>query len=274
VTVAEDNGASGPARPGGTAARTLGRQVRAPKMAEMVASQLRRRIITGELAEGDSLPSEATLVAQFGVSRPTLREAFRVLESESLITIRRGAHGGGRVMVPDRVVAARYTGLILEYGGTTVEDVYDARVELEAPCAAALARSRTDLDLADLRSALRRHEAMRTDYAEKIRAHVEFHGLLVRLAGNKTMTMLSQLMEHIIATANISQTVNRDKSNMAERVDRSAARSHRRVIELIERGDADAAEGFWREHLVRAEEYVLRGQHTRTVLDLLSAEVY
>ena len=44
---------------------------------------------------------------RFGVSRPTLREAFRGLESESLISVRRGAHGGARVHLPNADVAGR-----------------------------------------------------------------------------------------------------------------------------------------------------------------------
>ena len=79
-----------------------------PKMAELIGDVLRRQIVHGDLKEGDALPSEAVLMEQFGVSRPTLREAFRVLESESLITIRRGAHGGARVKSPDQKIAARY----------------------------------------------------------------------------------------------------------------------------------------------------------------------
>src|SRR5207245_2326520 len=63
----------------------VGRQVRVPKTAELVARSLRRQIIRGELGQGEALPSESALMEQFGVSRPTLREAFRVLESESLI---------------------------------------------------------------------------------------------------------------------------------------------------------------------------------------------
>ena len=68
--------------------------VKVPKTAELVATQLRNQIVRGDLREGDALPPEAALMAQFGVSRPTLREAFRVLESEALISVRRGARGG------------------------------------------------------------------------------------------------------------------------------------------------------------------------------------
>ena len=82
--------------------------VRVPKAGEMVASQLRRQIVLGELKEDDQLPSESVLMEQFGVSRPTLREAFRILEAEGAITVRRGVRGGARVQVPDINVAARH----------------------------------------------------------------------------------------------------------------------------------------------------------------------
>ena len=70
--------------------RQVGRNIRAVKTGEMIASFLRSKIVRGEFAEGDSLPPEAELMRQFEVSRPTLREAFRILETESLIVIRRG----------------------------------------------------------------------------------------------------------------------------------------------------------------------------------------
>ena len=68
----------------------VGQIVRAPKTAELIAGHIRRQIVRGELREGDTLPSELNLMEQFGVSRPTLREAFRILEAESLISVRRG----------------------------------------------------------------------------------------------------------------------------------------------------------------------------------------
>jgi GntR family transcriptional regulator, transcriptional repressor for pyruvate dehydrogenase complex len=72
------------------------------------------------------LPPESELMEQFGVSRPTLHEAFRVLESESLIQMQHGVRGGARVTSPTKQTLARYAGLILEYEGVTLKDVYDA----------------------------------------------------------------------------------------------------------------------------------------------------
>ncbi|WP_250291830.1 GntR family transcriptional regulator, partial [Frankia sp. CiP1_Cm_nod1] len=132
----------------------VGRRVRVPKTAELVAARLRRQIVRGELVEGDALPPEAVLMEQFGVSRPTLREAFRVLESEALISVRRGAHGGARVHTPNGDVAARYAALVLEYRGTTIADVHQARALLEPPCVRRLAQRHTEEDLARLRAAL------------------------------------------------------------------------------------------------------------------------
>src|SRR3954464_4046474 len=131
-----------------------GTQVRVPKSAELVAKSLRLQIVKGDLKEGDSLPSEAVLGQQFGVSRPPLREAFRILESEQLITIHRGARGGGRVHAPNGDVAARYAALVLQYRGTTLRDVYTARAVIEPASARTLAAKRTNQQLKVLRAAL------------------------------------------------------------------------------------------------------------------------
>src|SRR5581483_5962264 len=135
-------------------AKDVGARVRVPKMAELVASDLRRRILRGELVENDALPSESALMERFGVSRPTLREAFRVLESESLISVRRGAHGGARVHLPNADSAARQAALVLEHRGVSMRDVYEARGVIEPGCAAMLAANRTPADLDELRAAL------------------------------------------------------------------------------------------------------------------------
>jgi GntR family transcriptional repressor for pyruvate dehydrogenase complex len=72
----------------------IGTVMRAPKTGELIATHLRRQIVRGELLPGETLPAESQLMEQYGVSRPTLREAFRILESETLISVRRGSRGG------------------------------------------------------------------------------------------------------------------------------------------------------------------------------------
>src|SRR4030095_16201164 len=124
--------------------------VRVPKTAELVASQLRRQIVRGDLKEGDALPPESALMEQFGVSRPTLREAFRVLESEALISVRRGARGGARVHTPNGDVAARYAGLVLQFRGATLADVYEARRTIELAAVSKLARGVSEAKLKPL----------------------------------------------------------------------------------------------------------------------------
>jgi GntR family transcriptional regulator, transcriptional repressor for pyruvate dehydrogenase complex len=150
-------------------------------MAEVVASRLRKQIIDGDLLEGDSLPSEA--VEQFGVSRPTLREAYRVLESEALITVRRGAHGGARVHVPDSDVVARYAALVLGYRTVTLRDVYAARAVLEPGCAAMAAQRRPTANLDQLWAAMADAGRCAGDSIRFIEQETSFHKLLVSASG-------------------------------------------------------------------------------------------
>src|SRR5215475_15838370 len=144
--VADDNGL---VRSTDGAGRQIGHNIRPLKTGEMIASYLRGKIVRGELAEGDCLPSEVELMRQFDVSRPTLREAFRILETESLIELRRGARGA-RITAPSIEVAARYVGLLMQTSRTTVSDVYEARSLLEPVAAGLLATRRSRQDLADL----------------------------------------------------------------------------------------------------------------------------
>lgn len=229
--------------------------VRLPKAAELVAAGLRRQIIRGEVAEGVMLPPESDLMARFGVSRPTLREAFRVLESEGLITMRRGARGGARVQLPVREVAARYAAFTLEYRGVTIRDVYDARTALEIPSVGKLALDRTDADLAVLDAALSAQEAAAQDPRELTRLHGDFHPLLVRLAGNQTLTLLNEMLHEIVEVANTSLKPGSAADLARARV--STSKAHRRLVEHIAARDQRRAEDLWRRHLREAGGYLL-----------------
>jgi DNA-binding FadR family transcriptional regulator len=250
----------------------VGQRVRVPKTAELVAAHLRRQIVRNELHEGDALPPEAVLMAQFGVSRPTLREAFRVLEAEALISVRRGAHGGARVHTPDVDVAARYAGLVLEHRGATLADVYEATGLVEPTCAVTLAERRSESDLARLKESLAEGEAAlknTADDAEIQAVHDAFHTLVVSLAGNQTLLVLTRMMRGIVDAANATMAM-QSPSGTARRAARKGQRAHEHLVAAIEQGDTQAASTCWATHLAAADEYVTSGLGNRNVLDLLS----
>lgn len=249
--------------------RTVGQALHMPKMAELISDSLRRQIVRGELKEGEALPSEAVLMEQFRVSRPTLREAFRVLESESLITIRRGAHGGARVKGPDSRMAARYAGLILEYRGTTLRDVFDARSVIESECAGLAARHRTSSDLNRL-EALYEAISETDDLAERIVKHGEFDAAVVETSGNQTFVVLVSMLRSIIDKSTQESVRATADSPAALKANSDAHRAHRRLIDLIRKRDVEGAVAHWRRHLDLAEDFVLStGVSDHSVLDLI-----
>jgi GntR family transcriptional regulator, transcriptional repressor for pyruvate dehydrogenase complex len=132
-----------PVRKTNPIATTGGGTVRSPKTAELVARSLRRMVVDGDLKDGDYLPNEAELMTHFGVSRPTLREAVRLLESERLVEVRRGSRTGARVRMPGPEIVARPVGLLLEVAGATMADVMVARSGIEPLAARLLAEQGT-----------------------------------------------------------------------------------------------------------------------------------
>jgi GntR family transcriptional regulator, transcriptional repressor for pyruvate dehydrogenase complex len=105
---------------GGMAARAL--SFRPPKTAELIAEAVRADIRNGVLRAGSRLPGEAVLMETYSVSRPTLREALRMLEHDEVIEIRRGAHGGAAVRSPSGRPLARAIGDLVALTSAGVVD--------------------------------------------------------------------------------------------------------------------------------------------------------
>jgi GntR family transcriptional regulator, transcriptional repressor for pyruvate dehydrogenase complex len=239
--------------------------LREPKMADRVATVLRRMLVRGEITEGTMLPPESELMERFGVSRPTLREAFRVLESESLIKVERGVRGGARVHRPRRETLARYAGLILEYEGVTLKDVYDARITIETPMVVQLAKDQNEAVIAELEEIVNREAQLKG--TEAIDARTDFHAAIARLSGNKTLQMINEMLHHIIEKGN--RSLQPSTGPRAEQAARRSSKTHRMVLDLIKAGDADKAGELWSRHLRKAEEFLLSGSELSTVVDLL-----
>ena len=219
----------------------------APKAAEVAVATLRRRIILGLLAEGDTLPSEDDLLVELGVSKPTLRQAIRILESESLVTVRRGSHGGIHVTVPRVETAAGYAATVLEYRGATTADLFEAAVALEGPCAARLARAWTPEQLESLRAAAVSDAAI-TDSRLLLRRENDFHRMVIEFAGNATLQVLCGIVRELIDAATARYLTGTGPEVHGPAV-AAGAHAHGRFVDLVEHRDADAAEALWSRHI-------------------------
>jgi DNA-binding FadR family transcriptional regulator len=209
------------------------------------------------------------LMEQFGVSRPTLREAFRILEAEGAISVRRGVRGGARVQVPDIGVAARHVGLVLQYRGALLSDVYEVRGILEPAAARMTATRRTSADLARLQQVLDRHRESVEDPGGAFAADAEFHRLIVELSGSETLQVLTAMVTDIIRKGDRSYADSDDWHHEQELV-KVAIRAHTRLVELIRRRRGEEAEEHWRRHLAESAKIVLGDRTTATVVELLS----
>jgi GntR family transcriptional repressor for pyruvate dehydrogenase complex len=239
-------------------------KVRVPKVAELVASQIRREIVKGFIVEGEALLPESELMAEFGVSRPTLREAFRILESESLISVTRGSRGGARVHAPKVTSVARYAGLYLQYKGTTLEDVQAARAVIEPPAARLLAQRTNPKACQELRRLIAEEKVVEEDPERFAELSTRFHERLMEFSGNETLALVVCMLHDIVekhAEASLGEEL------IVKRV-RHALRSQEKLIQFVEAGDEDGAEKHWRQHVVNAGQAMLRRAGRKSVVDL------
>ncbi|MCK9541645.1 MAG: GntR family transcriptional regulator [Novosphingobium sp.] len=179
-------------------ANSRGRKLRVKKASQLIADELKADIINGILKVGDSLPSEAVLTERYGVSRPTFREAIRILEAEDLVRTTRGGRGGAKIQAPSTERAAFYAGLVLQTNDATVRDVLHTRAAI-VPLAAKLAAEQPrTCDFSTLRLCLDRIDASQKDSRMLFRQQQAFEAEIFELSRSKTMQMISRILEIVI----------------------------------------------------------------------------
>ncbi|MFT3754442.1 MAG: FCD domain-containing protein [Pseudoxanthomonas sp.] len=255
------------------ATRKLGRTParKPPKIAEVVASQLRGRIVRGELQPGEALPGEAAMMLHYGVSRQTLREALRVLESESLLSISRGVNGGPRVLESSTDMVTRQFGLVLQRQGTTLDDVFEARLVIEPEAVRLLTQHAYQHAPATLRECITAQETVIDDDEALAHATVRFHESLVELSGNQTLSLMLKtingVFEKHISTVSLLAAGKVDTTKNK----RLGLRAQSRLADLIESGDAEQAAAYWHTHLQAIGKILLRTHGPTRVVDVLES---
>jgi GntR family transcriptional regulator, transcriptional repressor for pyruvate dehydrogenase complex len=218
-----------------------------PKAARMVADTLRERILAKQVATGSHLPTADELLAEFGVSRATLREALNVLESEGLVRLRRGPGGGAIVTAPDGLAITRSLDSLLRFEGTTVEQVMEVRLVVD-PLAARLAALHAEpAELALIAASVERQARpdVLAAHEEWFRENLHFHWTIAAASHNPLVRVLSESLHNIVLTGGMPIAFEESER-------RGSIAGHAAIHERIAARDPDGAAATVREHLERS----------------------
>ncbi|WP_339948079.1 FadR/GntR family transcriptional regulator [uncultured Albimonas sp.] len=231
-----------------------------PKASDVLADRLRDLIVSGRFSPGEALPPERELAADSGLSRSSVREALRLLETEGLLTTRAGRAGGSVVTRPGRGSIARSVELFVRAHGMGLGALLDCRLAVEPMLARLAARNRTEAQLAEISAIHERFVASVDEVPAYKRINLDWHLAVARASGNEP---LMALMEAVTAPIRDAQEY---RHVTTPDLRRGAVRAHSVILEAIAARDGEAAfkrmerhVGAYRDIALRREEVVAAG---------------
>lgn len=221
--------------------------VRAVRAYESVVAQIEDAVLRGELKPGARLPSERDLMVQFRVSRSTVREALRVLESGGLVRCRPGDPLGAEVLTISPSTLTRSMTRLMQVDGLRLVEVVQFRMMLDASANLLAARLRTDEHLDAMQAALDTMAAsVGRGYAEFSYADAAFHDAVAEAAGNTLISVSVQAVRGVVVGLIAGKIASADDRQAV--MERSVA-SHARVLEAVRDQDGPRAAALARQSL-------------------------
>ena len=211
-----------------------------------IALELRRYLEREGLRPGDRIGTEQELAAEFGVSRPTLREGLRLLASSHLIRVGRGRSGGIFVArTPNEGMSRNVSesiSMMLATETVSLCELLDARMFLEVPLAGLAATNATDESAAELFAAIEEQTGHQPGTAPFNAADTRFHKALARAAGNELLLSFTDWILEVLQPRLIEEigtVVDADE----------ILRQHRDIARAVRRRQSAAAEKAMRAHI-------------------------
>ncbi|MEM7024165.1 MAG: FadR/GntR family transcriptional regulator, partial [Pseudomonadota bacterium] len=213
--------------------------VNATSVTKQIAEQIKASILDGRLKADDQLPTEHDLAEQFGVSRPTIREALKRLAAQNLIRSRRGPSGGTFVRRPtEQEVRANLISeatLLVSFGEFDLSDIAEARHELERLCGRLAAERRNETHIETMAEEIDKQRTESLSDEEFCASDVRFHRALVDATGNPVLQfVMSTVIEALQPIENMVIFKFRDRKKVT--------RQHEKIFRAIKAGDPDRTE--------------------------------
>lgn len=232
-----------------------------PKASDVLADDLRERILRGEFPEGTALPPERELVTQTRMSRTTVREALRILEVQGLVTIRTGRAGGAFVQRPGGESVASSVDLVIRGRQIRIAALLETREALEPSCAELAARHRTDADLEVLDNANEAMAAEEDPLSNFLQANIDWH-MAVATAGHNEL-----LSGFMLAISRAIYAATDNSAFIDVEVRRATVSAHRAITEAIREQDPEAAARRMKRHVhAYAEEVASVEERTEIIV--------
>ena len=220
---------------------------------EQIARMLLDRIVEEKLQAGDFLGTEAELLEQFQVSRPTIREGLRILQMQGVLTLRPGPKGGIIIARPSIDVLAHSLSVLLSINSIPFSAVLQARLAIEPILVRDAALYGTEADFAAMDASITRLEAAGADGQAIYTENRTFHNLIAHAAHNP-------VLEVFWSTIRILASGEGMGLRYTERNRQHIIASHRAIVAALRNRAADTAQRLIVEHLSELED-LLRRRH-------------
>lgn len=225
--------------------------VNVDRASQLIVDQIKTLIRNGHLSPGERLPSERSLSGQFEVSRVTVREALRMLETSGLIAVRVGAHGGAFVTEPTTESISEGLADLLSLSPLTALHVTEARSIIELGTLPLVIKRATATDIQELLKLTRAGCDAVAAGTYTMEDSAAFHIRLAECAHNPAIEMLVQTFRGPLLMSL------REAQLAAPIMGPHGAKEHQQIARAVSNGDLAAAQHIMRDHLERTTNRLL-----------------
>jgi GntR family transcriptional repressor for pyruvate dehydrogenase complex len=222
--------------------------IKKTRIHEEVVSQLHELIKQGRFKAGDQLPSERELAETFKISRTSVREALRALETRGLIISRTGM-GNFVADLPIESVVAPLAKLLIEEKDA-LADVFELRKLIEPHIAALAAERATARDIERMKQLLNKQREQVERGATGVEADTQLHFAIGQATQNQAIQKLVSGLLDILSHS-------REESLQTDARRKASIASHRAIVAAIEKHDQTKARDAMRDHIEQVEQRVL-----------------